>query len=244
MGMPPTLVLMMLLAQQPEALSLLNAPLYAPSIHGDVRARADRDLADATAVLARTPKDVDAILREAAALRTLGRLGEALEALTRAIEVVPDDRLYRERGRDYIVYRKFAVAVRDLRQARTTIPAAACDIGLAEYLDGLFAESKAAYADCQTPDAFAGLAAQRAAQPAAVPQTASADALTRAYVATLDPLVRGNRVEADKKLKQLVEKQRGSWTEPAYIAAEAEYARLLKAEGKKPGSDHKKKKKR
>ena len=43
-----------------------------------------------------------------------------------------------------------------------------------------------------------------------------------------------------KALKKIVEKNRDDWMEPAYIAAEADYAKIVKAEGKRHKAKRKK----
>ena len=55
--------------------------------------------------------------------------------------------------------------------------------------------------------------------------------------AETSPPRRGRKEPAEEALKAIVEKEGNRWMEPVYIAAEADYARILKAEGKfkKPG---------
>jgi len=56
------------------------------------------------------------------------------------------------------------------------------------------------------------------------------------------PPARGKKDPAEDTLREIVEKNENRWMEPIYIAAEADYARILKAEGKfkKPGARKKK----
>ena len=63
--------------------------------------------------------------------------------------------------------------------------------------------------------------------------------MTAAYVQAAETIAaekkgpaRGKKDPAEDGLRQIVEKQGNRWMEPIYIAAEADYARILKAEGK------------
>ena len=49
-------------------------------------------------------------------------------------------------------------------------------------------------------------------------------------------LIDGKTDAAKDLLKQILEKYRNDWMDPVYIAAEADYARLLKAEPKRKKS--------
>ena len=53
------------------------------------------------------------------------------------------------------------------------------------------------------------------------------------YLDAAQSLIDGKTGAAKDQLKQIVEKHRNEWMDPVYIAAEADYARLLKAEPKK-----------
>ncbi|HEX6463427.1 MAG TPA: tetratricopeptide repeat protein [Vicinamibacterales bacterium] len=73
--------------------------------------------------------------------------------------------------------------------------------------------------------------------------------MVAAYVAAAEtiaaekkPPARGKKDPAEDALRKIVEKESNRWLEPIYIAAEADYARILKAEGKlkKPGARKKK----
>ena len=73
--------------------------------------------------------------------------------------------------------------------------------------------------------------------------------MTAAYIQAAEtiaaekkPPVRGKKDPAEDTLREIVEKQQNRWMEPVYIAAEADYARILKAEGKfkKPAGRKKK----
>jgi hypothetical protein len=49
----------------------------------------------------------------------------------------------------------------------------------------------------------------------------------------VDRLIANDKTAAKDLLKPIVEKQKKRWMEPVYVAAEADYARILKAEPKK-----------
>jgi tetratricopeptide (TPR) repeat protein len=219
------LLVIALLLQQPETLSLLGEPLYAPSISKNARARAETELATARAAYDKEPAvPANVIALEQASL-ALGRVGDALEILTRGIETNPGDaRLLLERGRSFIRIRKFDVAERDLRKAVETLPETHCDLGLVLYLSGNFARAREEYDRCPSAGIFSYLARRRAGSSAIPAVPAPADPLESAYLAALD--------DADR-LKHILAKNRNAWMEPAYIAAEADYARLKKAGKKK-----------
>lgn len=233
-----------LIAQQPETLSLLKEPLFAPSVSKADRARLDTEIAEAQAVLKREPSNVDAILRLARAEREFGRVGDSLEALTRAIETHPDEaRLTLDRGRGFVLIRKFDVALRDFRKAAETLPDAHCDIAFVSYLLADYAVSHEEFGKCHPPSTapsmFPALAAVRAGKtPAAgVPPPAppAHGDLAPAYATAVAQLVAHKTSEARDLLKPLVEKNKDRWMEPVYIAAEADYARIAKAKKSKKG---------
>jgi hypothetical protein len=73
--------------------------------------------------------------------------------------------------------------------------------------------------------------------------------MTAAYVEAAEtiagekkPPSHGKKDPAEDALREIVEKNENHWMEPTYIAAEADYARILKAEGKfkKPAGRKKK----
>ena len=57
--------------------------------------------------------------------------------------------------------------------------------------------------------------------------------MTATYLDAAERLIKGDTAGAKELLKQIIEKDRNHWMDPVYIAAEADYARLLKAEPKK-----------
>lgn len=257
MGMTLVVVLALFLSQQPETLSLLGEPLFAPSLPKADKARADADLATARAVYDRQRSQPEAILRLDHALRALGRIGDALELLTHGLEANPDEpRLLLERGRSYITLRKFEVAARDLVRAAETLPAARCVLGLAQYLSADYARAKETYGRCSDPGVFSYLASRRAggadiSRPVAtgplptaattikLPGSVSSAAsdtpqpVAASYMDAIERLLARDEEEARKRLQKIVEKHRRDWMDPAYIAAEVDYARLKNTEKRK-----------
>jgi tetratricopeptide (TPR) repeat protein len=222
------LLLAALLVQQPETLSLIGEPLRPPKLSADERAKADEAMRAAMAAYAKTPNDVASIVALADAHVTFGRVGDAIEILTRGLEVNADDpRLLAERGRDFVLLRKFDLAQRDLRKAVETIPSAHCALGFAQYLTGAFPHAQSSYAKCSDPGIFGYLSARRAGAAAARPEV-ERESLAAAYLAAAELLVEGRKEDATRRLEEMVEKKRREWMDPGYIAAEADYARLYK----------------
>lgn len=255
--MPLVIVLALFLSQQPETMSLLGEPLYPPSLSKAEKARANADLATARAVYDRQPSKPEAILGLEQALRTLGRIGDAIELLTHGLEANPDEsRLLFERGRHYISFRKFEVASRDLSKAAETLPAARCALGLAQYLSNDYARAQETYGKCSDPGVFGYLATRRAGGsdatrpvptgppptpattiklPGSVSSTASEapKPIAASYMEAVERLLAGDEDAARERMKTIVEKNRRDWMEPAYIAAEVDYVRLKKTEKRK-----------
>ena len=250
-------------AQQPEAMSMLETPLYAPSVPRDVRARLESELETTREGYAKDHSNVDAALAYIRAQIALAHIGDALETIAHAIEAKPDDdRLVLERARALILYRKFDAAERDSRKALETIPEASCTLGLALYLKLQFPQSRDAYEKCADTSVFKYLADRRAGGtgmarpdlsaldempapelkfPGSVPSKSEKahPTMTAAYVAAAETMAaektkprHGHKDPAEDALKQIVEKNGNRWMEPIYIAAEVDYARILKAEGK------------
>lgn len=237
--------------EQPETLSLLGAPLYAPPVPREAREALEADLATGRAALKKDPASVDAALAVARADMGLGHVGDALETLARTRELTPDDpRLLLENARDLIVNRKFDFAERDARKAAETLPEAHCTVGFALYLKADYAHAKDAYAKCPDPGIFAYLADRRlgrstiprpsvgaATTPASSPLTLPGSiahaskpqpTLTAAYLDAAERLAAGKRKDAADRLKPIVEKHMSEWMTPVYIAAEADYSRVAK----------------
>jgi tetratricopeptide (TPR) repeat protein len=245
-------------AQQPETMSLLGQPLHAPPMSREARSKADAELVAARAAFTKDPSNADAALALARADLALGHVGEALEHLTRGIEAKPEDaRLYLERGLGFIVIRKFPVAEKDFSKVAETLPAAYCGLGLAQYLAADFTHARESYANCAEPGIFAYLADRRTGKstmprPTVSPDQASSttediklpgsvsskSATSRApmaerYMDAVDDLMAGKTDAAKDRLKEIVERHRNGWMNPVYIAAEADYARILKAKGRR-----------
>jgi tetratricopeptide (TPR) repeat protein len=260
--MIPYLLFAVLFLQQPETLSMLEQPLYAPSFSHDVREKLETDLASARAAFQKDPKNADAAIALVHADMAIGHVGDALELLSRTIEAHGDDnRLFLERARALIVYRKFEPAARDARRVADGIPEASCTLGLALYLNGEFAPARDAYAKCSDPGVFKYLADRRAGgssvprpdvssapdgtvtPPIVLPGTVkhssdkSAGSMASSYVDAAEKIAAHKPRDAEPPLKKIVEKDQNRWMDPVYIAAEADYARILKAAGrfKKPG---------
>lgn len=255
------LLSLVLLAQQPETMSLLDKPLYAPRLPAEERARRDADLVLARAAYDRDPANVDAVVGLARAESALGRVGNALDVLTHALEAKPDDpRLALERGRGLIALRKFDVAVRALARPAETLPEARCTLGIAEYLAARYTRARDALAKCEQPGIFAYLAEARtgsthtprpavsrepARDPSVIrlpgaptkPGPAMRLPLEAMYLDAVERLIKRDAEGAKTLLKGIVEKDRERWMDPVYIAAEVDYAALLKAEGKRRKKD-------
>ena len=213
-------------AQQPEALSLLGKPLVPPPLSGDDRKAVDAEIVSARAAYDADPKSADTMLALARATAKSGRLTEALTLYTRGVEAHPDDaRFYLERGRYYVVIRKFDVALRDFRKAAETQPEARCDAGIASYLRAEFQAARDALQTCGNQP-WPYLAALRAGSKPNRPASASPDKLVSSYIAAVEQIAAGRTDQARDLLKKIVEKNGGDWMDPTYIAAEADYARI------------------
>lgn len=230
-------IALLLVAQQPETMSLLGVPLYAPPLPKKERKKAEADWAQAYEAYKQKPSEPATVLALGRANLALGRVGDALELLTRGLETSPDDpALLAERGRGYILFRKFTVAERDLRKAAPTVPAARCSLALTLYLQADFARARDTYKGCENPGPLAALAERRAAPaPAAAPQPRDAsDTIESRYVDAIARLAAGDADAAREQLKKIVEKDRkNGWMDEIYIAAEADYARVYKPERRK-----------
>jgi tetratricopeptide (TPR) repeat protein len=257
----------LLAIQQPETMSLLEQPLFAPRLSSEERSTREGVLAAARAVYGRDRGNVEAAIALSRAEMALGRVGDALEVLTHALEAKPDEpRLLLERGRGLIVIRKFPLAEKELRKPAETLPEASCALGIAQYLAPDYAHARESFTKCPDPGVFAYLADWRTG-PSAMPRPSvsrdpipdpSAPApirlpgkatkpgpvmripMTAMYLDAAERLIQGKTEAAKDLLKQIVEKDRNNWMDPVYIAAEADYARILKAEGKKPKAKRKK----
>jgi len=245
---------LMLAFQQPETMSLLDKPLFAPALPKEERNTKEAALAEARAAYDRDRTNVDAIVALSRAQMALGRVGDSLETVTRAQEAKPDDaRLALERARGLIVIRKFEMAGRDLRKPAETLPEASCALGLALYLATNYTQAREAFAKCPDPGIFAYLADWRVgpsarprptvppADPSAKKGEETRASMTARYLDAAERLIQKDMTGARELLKQIVEKDVNRWMDPVYIAAEADYARLPKVDSKKKKTTKKKK---
>lgn len=156
-----------------EVTSLLGARLVATPAPAAVRAKRERELADARAAYEARPDDPDAILWLGRRTAYLGRYREAIRIFGEGIAKHPRDaRFYRHRGHRWITLRRFGDATADLARARDLIagtPDAVepdgqpnarntpistlhgnvhYHLGLARYLGGDFAGALEAYEAC------------------------------------------------------------------------------------------------
>lgn len=258
-------VLAVLMMQHPETMSLLEKPLYAPRLSSEERSNREEALAAARAAYGRAPASVDAAIVLSRAQMALGQVGDALEVLTRALERTPDDaKLQLERGRGLTVIRKFELAVKELRKPAETLPAGSCALGIAQYLAADYRHAREAFRKCPDPGVFAYLADWRTGPSAmpkpmvsrqATPDPAAAIRLPGAatkpgpttrmplaaiYLDAAQDLLDGRTAAAKDRLKQIVEKYGNDWMDPIYIAAEADYTKIVKAEGKRQKAKRKK----
>ena len=258
MGVWSALVIGVLLLQQPETMSLLEKPLFAPPLSKEERSKREAAVIAARAVYGRDTANVDAVLGLSRAQMALGRVGDALEVLTRAVESKPDDvRLALERGRGLVVIRKFELAAKELRKPAETLPEASCALGIAQYLAADYRHAREAFTKCPDPGVFGYLADWRTgpsampkpvvrrqpepdpSAPIRLPGAATKPGpttrlpLAASYLDAAQSLIDGKAEAAKDQLKQIVEKSRHEWMDPVYIAAEVDYAKILKAEGKR-----------
>jgi tetratricopeptide (TPR) repeat protein len=110
------------MAQTPEATSLLGKPLISSPPAGETKARLEADLAKAQADFDKDPAGADVAIWLGRRLAYLGRFRDAIDTYTTGIAKHPDEpRLYRHRGHRYITIRKFDLAVADLTKASQLI---------------------------------------------------------------------------------------------------------------------------
>ena len=257
MVMVLALIAALMMIQQPETLSLLDEPLFARKLPKGERAKADAELARAHADYTQQPNAPETILALARAHLTLGRVGDAVVVLTHGLEANPDEaRLLVERGRGYVSLRKFEPARRDFRKATEKSADARCGVALTDYLMGEYERARASFSGCPNPGILGYLAERRtgrtpAAKPPAdgplpsssaqvrLPGTVATNKPERSrpiaanYLAAIERLLSGDENGAREALKKIVEKNRADWMEPAYIAAEADYARVKKSNARR-----------
>jgi tetratricopeptide (TPR) repeat protein len=105
-----------------EAVSLLGAPLYAPELTAETRARLEANLATAQAAYDRSPENADSIIWLGRRIAYFGRYRDAIDVFSRGIELHPSDaRLYRHRGHRYITVRELDNAIADFERAAALV---------------------------------------------------------------------------------------------------------------------------
>jgi dipeptidyl aminopeptidase/acylaminoacyl peptidase len=155
--------------REPEATSLLGAPLAAPEPAKDAAKTLAENLAAATAEFVKSPDSADAIVWLGRRTAYAGRFREAIEIYTRGIARHPNDaRLYRHRGHRFVTVRKLDEAIADLTRASRLVggkpdeaepdsagkPTGSLQfsifyhLGLAHYLKGDFGAAERAYRQC------------------------------------------------------------------------------------------------
>jgi tetratricopeptide (TPR) repeat protein len=153
-----------------EAVSFLGDTLRSLPLLPEVRARYERQLADARAAFEHAPQNADSIVWLGRRLAYLGRFREAIDVYTRGIALHPDDPwLYRHRGHRYLSVRELDLAIADLERANRLVAGTpdvveqdgqpnarnlpigtlhsniAYHLGLAHYLKGDFARAVPVY---------------------------------------------------------------------------------------------------
>jgi len=104
--------------REPEAISLLGRPLYAPELGPERRARLEADLAWALARRAAEPEGEETTIWVGRRLGYLGRYREAIDVFSGGLSRHPRSAgLLRHRGHRYITVRELDAAVRDLSLA-------------------------------------------------------------------------------------------------------------------------------
>lgn len=214
-------------SQHPEAMSLLGKPLFTERPKGEAAASAAERIDAARAAAAKDPTNAEAAYALGQADAAAGRLLDAIDAYTLGIEKHPDDaRLLLARGELLIVIRKFDIALRDLRSAAAfSVPEARCRAAFATYLKGEFGEARDAFhKDC--PSSPWGAVAAARLDRSDPPPPPSGDDLVKSYYAALPALIARDVPHARDTLTKIVDKQSKRWMEDAYMAAEADLARL------------------
>ena len=105
-----------------QAISFLGDTLRGFPLAAEVRARYERQLAEARAAYERAPTNVDSIIWLGRRLAYLGRIREAIDIYTKGIALYPENPwLYRHRGHRYITVRELDNAIADLERARELV---------------------------------------------------------------------------------------------------------------------------
>jgi Tol biopolymer transport system component/tetratricopeptide (TPR) repeat protein len=156
-----------------QAWSFLGEPLRAPELSPPVRARLEKNLAEARAALAASPEDADALIWVGRRYAYLGEYRKAIEVFSEGIALHPEDaRFFRHRGHRYLSVRELENAARDFEHAAELIEGTEDEIepdgapnalgipigtlhhniwyhlGLTRYLQGDFVRARDAYQSC------------------------------------------------------------------------------------------------
>jgi tetratricopeptide (TPR) repeat protein len=107
---------------RPEALSLLNRPLYQVHIPLEQRTALQLQLDSAAQRYIADPDDADAVIWLGRRLAYLGRYRDAISVFSAALEKHPGDaRILRHRGHRYLTTRQLDLAIADLQRAAALV---------------------------------------------------------------------------------------------------------------------------
>jgi tetratricopeptide (TPR) repeat protein len=107
---------------RPEALSLLNRPLYQVQIPLEQRTALQLQLDSAAQHYIANPDDADAVIWLGRRLAYLGRYRDAISVFSAALEKHPADaRILRHRGHRYLTTRQLDLAIADLQSAAALV---------------------------------------------------------------------------------------------------------------------------
>ena len=108
--------------RQPQGLSLLGEPLYAPRLSPETRAEREAQLAQARAQYQQNPRDESNIIWLGRRLAYLGRYKDAIAVYRGGLAEYPNSyKLRRHRGHRFITLRRFDDAIGDLSRAAELI---------------------------------------------------------------------------------------------------------------------------
>ena len=166
------LAVAIVLAQTPEATSVLGKPLYRPATIPNQQ-KLEADLAQAEKDLAARPNDAEAMIWVGRRLGYLWRFNDAIAMFSKGIAAHPSNpKFYRHRGHRYLTIRQFAKAEADFVKAAELFKGKPDEIepdgapnpagkprstlhfntwyhlGLARYLQGDYAKAYDAYVEC------------------------------------------------------------------------------------------------
>lgn len=116
------LIVLTLVAQRPEATSLLGKPLTPAPPSPDARKELEANHARAALDYVKDPNNADGIIWLGRRLAYLGQYRAAIDKYTEGIKKHPNDaRMYRHRGHRYITVRELDRAIADLTKAASLI---------------------------------------------------------------------------------------------------------------------------